>query len=163
MGYQLWKKERQYDVVDEGAYIAKVTEVHENPSDTYGPTWNFCFEILQGPFAGKIVWWKVSATWSEGNKLDVGLRALGVTRQIGEVVDTDELIGKSAQVFVRNVTGRSKAGAPPPTYSNVKEVVMLPRGTELPPAQTPPGPTKDVKPSVPSTTQQGGGKKQIPW
>ena len=115
-------RKEEYEKIEDGEYIAELTEVKENitkmPSP-YGPSLRFSFKLLEQPYIGRIVGGLTTASWKAGNKLDEWLKALGVegSAVVGTELPAEKVVGAKVRVYVES---NPKSG-----FTNVKIVKSL--------------------------------------
>lgn len=113
-------EEDQHVLVEEGEYIGELTSVQEVKAK-YGLCLRFVFTICDGDYDGISVSALCSYKLTPGNKLDGILRGLGVEPlEVGEQIDTEELIGRKARIYIEHGTDDSGR-----TYNNVTKVKLL--------------------------------------
>jgi len=111
--------------VAEGLYQAAIVEVKEDDGE-FGPYVKVTFEIINGDYKGIIktlvASLKLSKSKSGKNSklFDLVKAATKKEPDTGEEFDTDELIGKTFQILVKN--GKEVEGV---LYQDIKEVMPL--------------------------------------
>lgn len=77
--------------------------------------WTWDFEIVDGEYAGLHIWADTDpkVTSHPDNKPRQFYEALtGVALEVGQGLDTDDLLGLPAAITVRNITGQKRNGEP---------------------------------------------------
>lgn len=115
-------RKEEYEKIEDGEYIAELTEVKENVTKTpspYGPSLRFSFKLLEQPYIGRFVGGLTTASWKAGNKLDDWLTALGVdgSTVVGTELPAERVVGAKVRVYVET--------NPKSNFTNVKIVKSL--------------------------------------
>ena len=94
--------------VPEGEYLCRVAEVREGTARDDSLRWSMRLEVVGGDLSGRTAGWD-SITWSPRGiqRVKHVLDAFGFDTEGALDIDSDELLGRQAQVIFRRRSGRT--------------------------------------------------------
>ena len=109
----------KYDPIEENYYVGTLTGIKELPGK-FGPSLRFSFKI-EG-FDNVVASILLGFNLRPGTKLDLALRACGYNTDVGDALETDEIVamGLKARVFVE-----SNANAEGQVFYNVRKIKSI--------------------------------------
>jgi len=140
-------KKEEYVNVPDNWYLLEVADVKE-ADGKYGKFLSWVFKIVGGDFNDATVTGMTPMKLAPGTKLDTWSQACGKEVEVGEIFNTDELVGRRPMGLVETVKDGDK------TYSNV---IKLKKASETAPASKPPA---KEKASTPPSTEKPAPAKE---
>lgn len=98
-------KEEASGAIEEGVYVARVSSIEEKEG-RWGTflSWAFQIDDPESEHDGRVILGMTPSRWAEGEKTDRWLQAFGISANVGDEFDLDELVGKRVQIMVQNRT-----------------------------------------------------------